>query len=51
MCDRFLQRYGYTLRKATQKGQPVKDDALDMIIKFILDIKQKIINCNINDNY
>ena len=50
-CDRFLLRHGYTLRKVTYIGQPVRDDASDMIIKFILDIKQKKIDCNINDNY
>ena len=50
-CDRFLMRHGYTLRKVTHIGQPVRDDASDMIIKFILDIKQKMIDYDINDNY
>ena len=49
--ERFLLRHGYTLRKITHIGQQVKDDTSDMIIKFILDIKQKMIDCNINDNY
>ena len=49
-CERFLSRNCYTIRKITHLGQPIKSDASEMILKFIIDIKQKMIDYSIKDN-
>ena len=50
-CVPFLFRQELTLWKVTHIGHEVKDNASELIMKFIKDIKQKIIDYDINDKY
>ena len=36
-CEHLLSRNCHTIRKITHLGQPVKKDASEMILKYIID--------------